>query len=322
MVVEAAVAVEGLVRRYGEVEALAGIDLRVPGGALFALLGPNGAGKTTLFSILTTLRRPTSGRARVLGLDVVRERSALRRRIGVVFQEPALEQKLTVRDNLLLMAWLYGVGGRIARRRVEQVLDRLDLTAVAGRPAAKLSGGQKRRVELARALIPQPEVLFLDEATLGLDVDARRSFWVHIRQLAASGTTVFFTTHYMEEAEVAQRIAMIDRGRVVADGSPTALKARIGGGVIWLNTADDAGACDWLLARGLPAERAQHGVLLVDPAPAERLPGLLTELPFKVLRAEVHEPGLEDVFVKLTGRGLDNDAATGSESGVQVGWRP
>jgi ABC-2 type transport system ATP-binding protein len=299
-----AVDVTGLVKRYGTVEALRGIDLEVRQGERFALLGPNGAGKTTLFSILATLRSPTAGSARVLGHDVVTARDAVRRSMGIVFQEPAIERKLTGRDNLLLMGLFYGLAPAEARRRAAALLASLGLADAADRATEKLSGGQRRKLELARALVTDPRILFLDEATLGLDVDARRAFWDHVRTLAAAGRTVFFTTHYMEEAEVADRIALISAGRIIALDTPRALKARLGGGVISLQTDDDVRAREWLVARGFAPEGPGPELRLVHADPASIVPELLKNLPVTVQRVEVHAPSLEDVFLKLTGQGL------------------
>jgi ABC-2 type transport system ATP-binding protein len=178
------------------------------------------------------------------------------------------------------------------------------LTEAADRPAQKLSGGQRRKLELARALVTDPRILFLDEATLGLDVESRRGFWTQVRTLTAAGRTVFFTTHYMEEAEVADRIALIDAGRIVALDTPRALKARLGGGVIRLETDDDALARNWLVERGHGVESSGRGLMLLHQDPAALLPELLRAMPVHVRRAEVHEPSLEDVFIKLTGRTL------------------
>jgi ABC-2 type transport system ATP-binding protein len=304
-----AIEVRGLVKRYGQVEALKGIDLTVQAGEIFGLLGPNGAGKTTLFSILATLRSPTTGTACVLGRDVTTERDAVRRAMGIVFQEPAIEQRLTGRDNLLLMGLFFGLPRAKARQRAAELLDHLGLADAADRPARTLSGGQRRKLELARALVTDPSILFLDEATLGLDVDARRVFWAEVRAMAAAGRTVFFTTHYMEEAEIADRIALIDTGRIVALDTPRALKARIGGGVIRLQTDDDEQARAWLAARGFAPTATCPGLMLVDPDPAAVLPDMLRHLPVKVRRAEVHEPSLEDVFLGLTGKGLEGEGA-------------
>ena len=299
----------GLHKRYGAVHALRGIDLVVQRGEMFALLGPNGAGKTTLFSILATLLKPSEGEARVLGFDTVRERVQVRQRMGIVFQEPALEGKLSVRDNLYLMGLFYNLSSRAAKARSIELLRTLGLEEVADREAQKLSGGQKRRVELARALVATPELLFLDEATLGLDVDARRQFWGEVRRYVQGGGTVFLTTHYMDEAEPADRIALIDHGQILALGSPQELKNRVGGGVLLLATDDDAQAAAWLRAHGHSPEVSARGVLLVEPEPAAMLPDLLARLPVRTRRAEVHEPSLEDVFLKLTGRALEDGSA-------------
>ncbi len=301
----AAVEVRGVGKKYPKVEALKGVDLTVERGEMFALLGPNGAGKTTLFSILATLRAPTAGTARVLGRDVVTDRDAIRREMGIVFQEPAIEQRLSGRDNLFLMGLLYGLSMAAARKRAAEILDQLGIADSADRLARELSGGQRRKLELARALVTDPKILFLDEATLGLDVDARRMFWGQIRGLADAGRTVFFTTHYMEEAEVADRIALIDSGRIVALGTPAELKARVGGGVVTLRTDDDAKARAWLSERGFKPEPGGQAITLVHADPAAVLPDLLRNLPVRVQRAEVHVPSLEDVFLKLTGRGLE-----------------
>jgi ABC-2 type transport system ATP-binding protein len=303
----AAVEVAALRKNYGKVEALRGVDLRVGRGEMFALLGPNGAGKTTLFSILATLRAPTSGSASVMGRDVVTERDAIRREMGIVFQEPAIEQRLSGRDNLFLMGLLYGLSPAGARRRASEILAQLGLGEAGERLARDLSGGQRRKLELARALVTDPRILFLDEATLGLDVDARRVFWGQVRGLADAGRTIFFTTHYMAEAEVADRIALIDSGRIVALGTPRELKARIGGGVVSLRTDDDESARAWLRGRGFAPEAGGLGITLVHADPAAVLPDLLRNLPVRVDRAEVHAPSLEDVFLKLTGRGLEGE---------------
>ncbi|HXQ80117.1 MAG TPA: ATP-binding cassette domain-containing protein [Opitutaceae bacterium] len=301
----AAVDVRGLIKHYGKVEALRGVDIRIEQGEMFALLGPNGAGKTTLFSILATLRSPTSGHARVLGRDVLAERDAIRRDMGIVFQEPAIEHRLSGRDNLFLMGLLYGLTMAGARRRASEVLEQLGISDLADRRAQQLSGGQRRKLELARALVTDPRILFLDEATLGLDVDARRTFWGQVRGLADAGRTVFFTTHYMEEADVADRIALIDFGVIVALGTPRELKARLGGGIVRLTTDDDARARAWLSEHGFAPEPGGHEIMLLHADPAAVLPELLRSLPVRVERAEVHAPSLADVFLKLTGRGLE-----------------
>jgi len=303
---EFVIKVNNLRKRYEDVEALKGIDLEVRQGEIFALLGPNGAGKTTLFSILATLRSPTSGRAMVLGKDVLKKREEIRQQIGIVFQEPALDDRLSARDNLMLMALFYGIRRREAGKRAEEVLKLLEINDFADRPPRKLSGGQKRKLELARAIIADPELLFLDEATLGLDVDSRRNFWEEVQKLAQKGSTIFLTTHYMEEAEVADRIALIDKGNIIAVDTPKSLKEQIGGGLIRLDTEDNQSALSWLREQGLEAENSENGLLIVSKNPSTLLPNILHDISQKVTRAEIREPSLEDVFLKLTGRQLKN----------------
>src|SRR6478736_5487822 len=231
--------------------------------------------------------------------------------MGIVFQEPAIELRLTGRDNLQLMGLFYGLARAAARKRATEVIADLGLGEVADRPAKTLSGGQRRKLELGRALVCDPRILFLDEATLGLDVDARRAFWNQISTLTAAGRTVFFTTHYMEEAEVAHRIALIDAGRIVALGTPRELKTQVGGGVINLKTEDDAKARAWLGDHGFMPEKTAGELMIIQADPAAVLPELLRNLPVKVQRVSIHEPSLEDVFLKLTGRGFGGDKAEG-----------
>lgn len=312
--------VRDLVKRYDDVEALKGINLEIRAGEIFALLGPNGAGKTTLFSILATLRKPTSGSATVFGMDPTGDKLAIRQRIGIVFQEPALDEQLSARDNLQLMGLFYGLSRREARQKAQEVLERLGMGDLADRSPEKLSGGQKRKLELARAIISTPDLLFLDEATLGLDVDARRSFWETIGQLREDGTTVFLTTHYMEEAEIADRIALIAEGEIVALDAPRALRDQVGGGLVRLDTDDNAAALSWLQQEEFDAEESDEGIFVVSDQPHEDLPGLLSELPQRVTRAEIREPSLEDVFLTLTGQTLQK--SNGRRNGRRNGEEP
>lgn len=309
-------------KNYGKVEALRGVNLSVGTGEMFALLGPNGAGKSTLFSILCTLRTPTAGTACVLGRNVLEHRDLTRRDIGIVFQEPAIERTLTVRDNLRLMGRLYGLDTAGVNKRTNELLLELNLTEAADRKAQNLSGGQRRRVELARALVTDPKVLFLDEATLGLDVEARRSFWKQVRGLTASGRSIVFATHYMEEAEVADRIAMMSEGKIVALDTPGNLKSSLGGGVIRLKTSDDAKAREWLGARGYLPVPGVPNIMLEHTDPAAIVPVILRELPVTVERVEVHAASLEDVFIKLTGRGLADENAKAGATRAPWGGKP
>ncbi len=293
-----------LTKKFGDTTVLNGIDLDIHAGEMFALLGPNGAGKTTLFSILTTLRKPSSGQLSVCGHDVVRNRAWVRKNIGIVFQEPAVMTMLSVRENLNLMARFYGLSRAQAGMRTEEILKGLELVEVCDRQARHLSGGQRRRLELARALIASPTLLCLDEATLGLDLNSRRLFWSKVRTLARDGKTVFFTTHYMEEADVADRIALIDKGNIIAIDTPQALKAKIGGGFIKLVTDDNAKTYGWLLERGYTVEMAADSLSVAGDNLAKLVPKLVRELPSHVEKVEVREPSLEDVFLRMTGRSL------------------
>ncbi|WP_018461940.1 ABC transporter ATP-binding protein [Thermus oshimai] len=222
-----AIECRALERRFGPVTAVEGLSFAVASGELFALLGPNGAGKTTTLHMLITLLEPTSGEARVLGFDVVREAAEVRARIGVVFQEPALDERLTAWENLEIHAYLYGLPRREIPSRVEEALRWASLEGAASRPVRTFSGGMKRRLELARALMHGPQVLFLDEPTLGLDPQGRRHLWESIAALRGRGLTVFLTTHYLVEAEACDRVGIIDQGRLVALGSPAELKRQV-----------------------------------------------------------------------------------------------
>jgi len=221
------IACEALSRRFGATLAVDGVSLTVRAGERFALLGPNGAGKTTTLQMLITMLRPTSGRARVLGFDVVTEAHRVRAGIGVVFQEPALDDRLTAFENLQIHASLYSLPRQEVRGCVEAALEWASLAEVARRPVRTFSGGMKRRLELSRALMHEPKLLFLDEPTLGLDPQGRRHLWERIEALRSGGLTVFMTTHYLQEAEACDAVGIMDRGKLIALGSPTELKAKV-----------------------------------------------------------------------------------------------
>ncbi|MEE8508953.1 MAG: ATP-binding cassette domain-containing protein [Myxococcota bacterium] len=315
-----AIEVRALVKRFGEVTALDGLDLRVPRGSCFGLLGPNGAGKTTTVSILTTLIRPTVGIARLLGRDVVAERDAVRRDLGLVFQESTLDPELTSREHLDLYGRLYHLENR--RARVDEILALLGLEELADRPTRFYSGGMKRRLEIGRGLLHRPQVLFLDEPTLGLDVHARRTIWEHLRSLSAGGeTTVFLTTHSMEEADaLCEQIAIIDHGRVVVSGSPSRLKSDLGGDVVRLALERADGAVDRLnrldgvseVIREDPDSEstATLRVTLVDGP--RRLAALIEAArPFGVLEVTMQRPTLDHVFLHHTGHSFDGPTDSG-----------
>src|ERR671926_265006 len=225
----AAISVEGLVKRFGDVEALKGIDLRVPSGTVLGLLGPNGAGKTTAVRILTTIIPPDAGRATVLGLDVTRRPKAVRSLIGLAGQYAAVDGNLTGRENLRMVGELTHQPRKDIPTRAAELLERFDLVDAADRPSRTYSGGMRRRLDLAAALVHQPPVLFLDEPTTGLDPVSRRTIWEEVEQLNSEGTTVFLTTQYLEEADqLADRVGLIDQGLMAAEGTPAVLKAQIG----------------------------------------------------------------------------------------------
>jgi ABC-2 type transport system ATP-binding protein len=225
-----AIVADGLVRTYGPVRAVDGVTFAVERGEFFALLGPNGAGKSTTMHILTTLIRPSGGRAAVMGFDVVREEAHVRRSLGMVFQDPALDDRLTARENLEIHAVLYGMPRRERPRAIQQALDWAALSEVGSRRVRTFSGGMKRRLEVTRALMHGPRVLFLDEPTIGLDPQGRRNLWEHIAGLRQQGMTVLMTTHNLPEAEACDRVGIIDHGRLIAIGSPRELVAAHAGG--------------------------------------------------------------------------------------------
>jgi ABC-2 type transport system ATP-binding protein len=305
-----AVVAEGLRKRYGGTEALAGLDLRVPAGTVHGLLGPNGAGKTTAVRILTTLARPDGGSARVAGRDVVRDAVEVRRRIGLVGQHAAVDEVLGGRQNLVMFGRLHHLGARHARRRADELLERFRLTDAATRPAGEYSGGMRRRLDLAASMILAPPVLFLDEPTTGLDPRSRGEVWDAIRDLVGGGTTVLLTTQYLEEADrLASGVSVIDHGRVIAEGTPDALKARLGGDRVEV-VVDDPGA---LAAVAEVVGRVATGEVDVDAealrvgAPVSGRAAALTEAVRALDEAGVavadiglRRPTLDEVFLHLT----------------------
>jgi ABC-2 type transport system ATP-binding protein len=302
--VAAVIEISDLRHRYGEREALRGVTLEVAGGEIFALLGPNGGGKTTLFKILSTLTRPASGAVRVLGYDLARDAAAVRPRLGVVFQSPGLDAKLTVAENLVHHGHLYGLGGSSLRERVKHVLVELGLVERADDRVETLSGGLARRTELARGLLHSPELLLLDEPSTGLDPGARRDFSHHLRELRdRAGVTVVLTTHFMEEAERADRVAVLHEGALVALGTPDELKHRVGGDVVVIEAEVPGDLREKVRARfGLEAQIVD-GTLRVERARGHELVRDVVEaFPGEVRSVTFGRPTLEDVFVHLTGR--------------------
>jgi len=322
MSADTAILVEGLVKRFGTVVALDGVDFEVPAGTVFGLLGPNGAGKTTAIRILTTILRPDAGRAEILGLDVLRHPGAVRLNIGLAGQYAAVDPNLTGGENLRLIGRLAQLPGAEVRSRADELLRRFGLADAADRTVRTYSGGMRRRLDVAAALVQRPPVLFLDEPTTGLDLQSRGDLWEMIRQLVADGTTVLLTTQYLEEADrLAERIAVVDRGRIIANDTPAALKAQLGSTVIEIQMDDDATAARAveLLSRSQSSHPEREGatVRLNSNDGARELMDVLRSLDserFVPTSLAVREPSLDDVFLTLTGAHAEDQASGGDRS--------
>ena len=310
-----AVAVRGLVKRYGAIEAVRGIDLEVARGETFGFLGPNGAGKSTTINILCTLVEPTDGEAEVVGLDVVRDRAAVRRRIGLVFQDPTLDAPMSGEQNLRFHQELYGVDRRRAPARREEVMRMVGLWDRRADPVATYSGGMRRRLEIARGLLHSPQVLFLDEPTIGLDPQTRGTIWDYVAELhRTEEITVFVTTHYMDEAEHCDRIAIMNEGRIVALDTPDALKAQVGADRVTITTDDDEVALRALRAEfGLEGAVREGAVSIAVADGAGFVPRLFDRLGshrVTIRSVTVTRPSLDDVFLAHTGTTI-RDAEAG-----------
>ncbi|WP_298385793.1 ATP-binding cassette domain-containing protein [Ferrimicrobium sp.] len=311
-----AVMVQGLVKRYGSLEAVRGIDFAVEVGEIFGFLGPNGAGKSTTIKILCTLAQPSEGSAQVAGYDVVLQRDAVRRNIGLVFQDPTLDAYLTAEQNLRFHAELYAVPKDLVDSRVRQVLEMVGLWERRSSLVSTFSGGMQRRLEIARGLLHAPRVLFLDEPTVGLDPQTRTSIWEYIIELKQrEDITIFLTTHYMDEAEHCDRIAIIDHGQIQAVDTPEALKASVGKDRVQIATADDVQAIEALSSR-FEIEAGMHdGLVTFSVASGEAfVPRLFAELGVGIRSVSVARPSLDDVFMSYTGRTIRDTEATSSDS--------
>jgi ABC-2 type transport system ATP-binding protein len=315
------ISVRDLVKTYGKVEAVRGIDLEVGAGEIFGFLGPNGAGKSTTISILCTLVRPTSGIAEVAGIDVLKDPSAVRARIGLVFQDPSLDGQLTARENLDFHGYLYGLPSTTRKQRIDDALSIVELTDRAESTVLTYSGGMRRRLEIARGILHYPEVLFLDEPTLGLDPQTRNKIWDYLHAVRTrEHITIFMTTHYMEEAEFCDRIAIIDQGKIVALGTPAELKSRVGGDVVTITTADTAFASEQIRSV-MHLEPVQvDGTIQVEvPDSASFMPRLFSELTVPITAVSARRPSLDDVFLKLTGRAIREQGSTSLDTMRNMG---
>ena len=310
-----AVKVQDLAYRYGERDALKGISFFVEIGEVFGLLGPNGGGKTTLFRILSTLLLPADGQAQVFGIDVAKDPLGVRRQIGVVFQNQSLDRRLTAAENLVHQGHLYGLRGNILRHRIDRVLDRVGLADRRNSVVETLSGGMRRRLELAKGLLHRPRLLLLDEPGTGVDPGARRSFWDYLQLLRREeGVTILLTTHLLDEADKCDRLAILDEGSLVAQGTPGGLKSEIGGEVVML-TAGDPHALLAELPAGLDirANVVDGAVRFEHPEGSQLAARLMKELPQRIDSVTVSRPSLEDVFIHMTGHRFRQQAANGDQ---------
>ncbi|MEM5871438.1 MAG: ATP-binding cassette domain-containing protein [Candidatus Aenigmatarchaeota archaeon] len=311
-----AIKVENLTKKFNEFIAVDSITFNVHEGEIFGLLGPNGAGKTTTINMLSTLLNITSGYAEVAGFDVSKQKNEVRKSIGIVFQEPALDNKLTGRENLEFHAMMYGMESNELKKRVSEVLSIVELEEKADLLVEKYSGGMKRRLEIARGLVHRPKILFLDEPTLGLDAQTRRHIWEYIKNLNKKyGVTIILTTHYMEEADyLCDRVAIIDHGKIIAIDKPNKLKDILGGDVISLEIEGDTekykkylSSLKWIKSIKIQEKR----IHLTTSKGEEKIPRLVCSAPkfgINIKSVTLHKPSLEDVFIYFTGRNIREEA--------------
>ncbi len=317
---EYAVRAEGLVKKFGNITAVAGVTFKVEYGEIFGFLGPNGAGKTTTIHMLATLLKPTAGDAWVAGHHVVKEPDAVRKSIGVVFQDPSLDSELTAYENMYIHGKIYGMGGEELRRRIEEMLRFVELYEHRNRLVKYFSGGMRRRLEIARALLHRPKVLFLDEPTLGLDPQTRAHIWEYIRRLRdEEGVTIFLTTHYMDEAEeLCDRLAIIDHGKIIAEGTPNQLKKLVGTDVIYLKVRAVNGAANPCDALSTPpvmeCKPLREGMVALKVSDAtQAIPVILEragKAGLRVAEVSYRKPTLNDVFLYLTGREIREEGGS------------
>jgi ABC-2 type transport system ATP-binding protein len=316
----AAISVQALEKRYGDLAAVAGIDFEVDSGEVFGFLGPNGAGKSTTIKMLCTLVKPTSGHARVAGHDVATERERVRSNIGLVFQDPTLDAYLTAEQNLRFHADLYGVPRSVLSQRMDQVLEMVGLADRRSSLVRTFSGGMRRRLEIARGLLHSPRVLFLDEPTVGLDPQTRASIWAYIQELReAEDITIFMTTHYMDEAEYCDRIAIIDNGKLVVIGSPEELKASVGKDRVEIGTPDNPAAIDALRsAFDIDATVSGNQVTFAIADGEQFVPRLFAEIGVPIQSVRVARPSLDDVFMSYTGTTIRDAEESGNKDFMRM----
>ena len=321
--------VKNLTKKFNGLTAVDHISFEVKKGGLFGLLGPNGAGKTTTINMLSTLLTPTSGCAKVCGYDIVKERDEVRRNIGIVFQEPALDNKLTGRENLEFHAMMYGMNKEERKRRIKEVLELVELSDKADILVENYSGGMKRRLEIARGLVHRPKVLFLDEPTLGLDVQTRRRIWDYIKKLnRESNITIILTTHYMEEADyLCDRVAIIDHGKIIAMDTPKRLKDKLGGDVITFEIEKKTNEFMRVInkLKFVKSVKKHNNKLTVTVEQGEkRIPKLIRiaqERGVDIKSVSLHKPSLEDVFLHFTGRTIREREASQRERIIEFARR-
>ena len=298
--------IEGLSKKFGKLVAVDNISFQVPRGEIFGFLGPNGAGKTTTINILCTLLKPSGGRSSVNGYDVLKERREVQRSIGLVFQDPTLDDYLTADQNLRFHAYAYGVPANVREKRMQELMELVELQDRRKNKVSTYSGGMKRRLEIARGLLHHPSVLFLDEPTLGLDPQTRRRIWEHVLTLRQQeDLTIFLTTHYMDEAEHCERIAVIDNGRIIALDTPDNLKDSLGGDLVTLEAKDAQEAVAELKERYDISPEVNDGMVTFSvPHGDTFLPEFVRGFRSGLLSINVRRPTLDDVFLKLTGHAI------------------
>lgn len=306
-------------KNFDDFAAVRDVNLEVRSGQIVGLLGPNGAGKSTTIKMLSTLLRPSAGSATLAGYDVLKNPFQIRQHIGIIFQDPTLDNRLTGRENLDFHCMIYKVPKQERAARIKQMLEMVDLIDYADRAVKTYSGGMKRRLEIARGLLHRPTILFLDEPTVGLDPQTRATIWEYVLRLVKEyGMGVLMTTHYMEEAEHCQYISIMDHGQIIAEGSPEKLKSIMAGDRIYIETADTSQVMAWLQEnRGITAIRKNNGLEFILPHGDTQLARLLTEIPVEVVRLDVRKPTLEDVFITLTGREI-RDGESGSHERLRL----